>query len=100
MSRLTSLCQEIYYGLTPKALRARYTLVVFDLFIISYFVVTTFMRPYDWIIVVDLTIGALLVVDFFARMIAHSDRGGVPRQTDEPHRSRRHSVTVYSGASR
>ena len=75
MSRLTSLCQEVYYGLTPKALRARYVLVVFDLFIISYFVVTTFMRPYDWIVIADVTIGTLLVVDFFARMIAHSDRG-------------------------
>jgi len=75
MDRLTSLCQEIYYGLTPRALRARYILVVFDLFIISYFVVTTFMRPYGWIIVADIAIGALLVVDFLARMIAHSDRG-------------------------
>ena len=42
MSRLTSLCQEFYYGLTPKALRARYVLVFFDLFVISYFIVTTF----------------------------------------------------------
>ena len=75
MSRLTSLCQEVYYGLTPKALRARYALVVFDLFIISYFVVTTFMRPYDWIVVTDLTIGALLVIDFLGRMAAHPDRG-------------------------
>jgi voltage-gated potassium channel len=75
MSKLTSLCQETYYGLTPRALRARYVLVVFDLFIVSYFVVTTFMQPYDWIVVADLVIGVLLVIDFFARMIAHADRG-------------------------
>jgi len=75
MSRITSYCQEIYYGLTPKALRARYVLVVFDLFIISYFIVTTFMRPYEWVIVADVSIGVLLVIDFFARMAAHPDRG-------------------------
>jgi voltage-gated potassium channel len=75
MSRLTSLCQEIYYGMTPRALRARYVLLVFDLCIISYFVATTFMRPYEWIIVIDFVFGTLLVIDFLARMIAHSDRG-------------------------
>ncbi|MFP6828275.1 MAG: ion channel [Gammaproteobacteria bacterium] len=76
MSRLTSLCQELYYGLTPKALRARYVLAFFDLFVISYFIVTTFMRPYEWIVVADIMIGVLLVIDFLGRMIAHSDRVG------------------------
>ena len=76
MSRLTSLCQELYYGLTPKALRARYVLVFFDLFVISYFIVTTFLRPYEWIVVADIMIGVLLVIDFLGRMIAHSDRVG------------------------
>ncbi len=75
MNKLTSLCQEIYYGLTPKALRARYALVVFDLCIVTYFVVTTFVRPYEWLVITDITIGVLLVVDFLGRMIAHSDRG-------------------------
>jgi voltage-gated potassium channel len=73
---LTSLCQELYYGLTPKALRARYVLAFFDLFVISYFIVTTFMRPYEWIVVADIMIGVLLVIDFLGRMIAHSDRVG------------------------
>ncbi|MCZ6476462.1 MAG: ion channel [Gammaproteobacteria bacterium] len=75
MSKLTSLCQEVYYGLSPAALRARYALVVFDLFIISYFVVTTFMQPYEWIVIADITIGSLLVIDFLGRMIAYPDRG-------------------------
>ena len=75
MSRLTSLCQEVYYGLTPRALRARYILVIFDLFIISYFVVVTFIGPHRWIVIADVLIGVLLVADFFGRMMAHSDRG-------------------------
>ena len=75
MSRLTSFCQEVYYGLSPEALRARYALIMFDLFIISYFVVTTFTPDYAWIVGVDIAIGTLLVIDFLGRMIAHSDRG-------------------------
>ena len=75
MSRLTSLCQEIYYGITPRAVRARYVLLVFDLFIVAYFVVTTFMRPYDWIIAIDVIFGIVLIVDFTGRMIAQPDRG-------------------------
>ena len=75
MNRLTSSCQELYYGLTPKALGARYVLVVFDLFVISYFVVTTFMQPHEWMVVADITIGVLLVIDFLGRMAAHTDRG-------------------------
>ena len=74
MNGLTSVCQEIYYGLTPKALRARYLLLFFDLFVISYFVATTFMEPYEWIVTVDFIIGVLLIMDFLGRMIAHSDR--------------------------
>ncbi|MGI9258829.1 MAG: ion transporter [Gammaproteobacteria bacterium] len=75
MSRLTSFCQEIFYGITPRAVRARYVLLVFDLLIIAYFVVTTFMRPYDWIVVVDVIFGILLIFDFLGRMIAQPDRG-------------------------
>ncbi|HEY5623724.1 MAG TPA: ion transporter [Gammaproteobacteria bacterium] len=76
MSRLTSLCQEIYYGLTPRALRARYLLLVFDLFVISYFVTTTFMDPHEWVAVVDVVLAILLIADFLGRMIAQPDRLG------------------------
>ena len=75
MSRLTSFCQEIFYGITPRAVRARYVLLFFDLLIITYFVVTTFMLPYDWIVVVDVIFGILLIFDFIGRMIAQPDRG-------------------------
>ena len=75
MSRLTSFCQEVYYGLSTEALRARYALVVFDLLIIAYFIVTTFTPDYAWIAAADAAIGTLLVIDYLARMIAHSDRG-------------------------
>ena len=45
-----------------------------DIAIIAYFVATTFMPLYDWIVVVDIAIGVILIGDFLGRMIAHVDR--------------------------
>ena len=74
MSPLANACQELYYGLTPRAIRARAALLAVDIVIIGYFVATTFLPLYDWIIVLDVFFGCLLIVDFVARMLAHSDR--------------------------
>lgn len=75
MKTLANFCREIYYGATRRALRARYGFLIFDLLIISYFVVTTFIPPYDWIIVADMCIGIVLVLDFLARLLANRNRG-------------------------
>lgn len=75
MSKLSDLCREIYHGHTRRALLARYVFLIFDLLVISYFVVTTFLEPYDWIIVVDMLIGVVLVVDLLGRMLAEPDSG-------------------------
>jgi voltage-gated potassium channel len=74
VDKLTSQCQELYYGLTPRAVRARSMMLAADVVIVAYFVGTTFMPLYDWIIVVDFVIGVILIVDFLARMFAHADR--------------------------
>ncbi len=42
---------------------------------ISYFVVTTFLDPYDWIVTADMIIGIILVVDLLGRLAAQRDRG-------------------------
>jgi len=74
MKKLTALCQELYYGLTPRAIRTRSLLLLADVTIICYFVATTFVPLHGWIIALDVVIGVLLVVDFLGRMVAHSDR--------------------------
>jgi len=74
MRKLSSFCQEIYYGITARALRARYVLVALDLAIIGYFVVTTFTAEHDWIVVVDMVLGVILLVDFLGRVVANTDR--------------------------
>jgi hypothetical protein len=72
---LSNLCREIYYGDTLRALRARYVFIVFDLLVVSYFVVTTFLDFYEWVIYIDMAIGVILAVDFVGRLLADSDRG-------------------------
>jgi len=77
MRELVEFCREIYYGATPRALRARYVLITLDLLIIAYFVVTTFLPPsQEWVVVADLLIGCVLILDFAGRLIADTDRGG------------------------
>jgi len=61
MKTLANFCREIYYGASKRAIRARYGFLLFDLLVISYFVVTTFIPSYDWIVFADMGIG---VVDF------------------------------------
>ncbi len=75
MDKLTRFCRELYHGSTPRAIRARYGFIVFDLLIVSYFLITTFLDLYDWIVIVDMIIGAILVVDLAARWLASYDRG-------------------------
>jgi voltage-gated potassium channel len=75
MKRFRQACRELYYGLSPRALRAQYLFLAFDLLVISYFVVTTFLEPYDWIVTVDIIIGFILVIDFVCRLAAQRDPG-------------------------
>jgi len=74
MNKLSSFCQEIYYGMTQRALRARYGLVALDLLIIAYFMVTTFLPAYGWIVAVDMVIGVILIVDLLGRVAGNRDR--------------------------
>ena len=75
MNSLKQFLREIHYGFTPRALRARYLFLFFDLLIISYFVITTFLEFQLWIVYVDIVIGIILVIDLIGRLIAQNDRG-------------------------
>ena len=75
MNKLTSFCRDIYYGNTPRAIRARFVFLIFDLLVVSYFLATTFLELHEWIIYVDMAIGVILVVDFVGRWLASTDRG-------------------------
>ena len=73
---LTDWCRELYYGRSDSALLGRYVILVIDVLILSYFVVTTFM-PFDrWIAIVDYVIAVWLLLDFASRLLADDDRFG------------------------
>jgi len=75
MTNLTQFCREIYYKNSPRAVRARYVFLAFDMLVVFYFVLTTFAEPTLWIVYVDIAIGIVLLVDFIGRLIADNDRG-------------------------
>jgi len=75
MKGFSAACREIYYGLSPRALRAQYLFLAFDVAVISYFVVTTFLEPHRWVVTVDMIIGVVLAIDFLCRLAAQRDRG-------------------------
>lgn len=52
-------------------------MLVFDICIIGYFLVTTFLEFQPWIGVVDRVIGVFLIVELAGRVIADSDRVGL-----------------------
>lgn len=73
-TRLVEWCRKTYYGTGDVALRARLTLLVVDLLILTYFVVTTFLPQEHWILTTDYVIAVWLLLDIGGRMLADDDR--------------------------
>ena len=74
MTRIRDFCRDFFYGNTELASRARYIMLIVDISIVLYFIVTTFLPLYDWIVFVDQIIGVILIVELAGRVIADSDR--------------------------
>lgn len=72
---LISLCREIYHGGSNRAIRARYIILIIDIVVVIYFVLTTFLELRTWIVVVDMAIGVIMIIDLLGRLLADSDRG-------------------------
>jgi voltage-gated potassium channel len=72
--QLISRLKEIYQGNSRYARRSRYVLLGFDLAVISFFVVTTFLTDAPWIRVMDYVIGVTMTIELLARMLVHHDR--------------------------
>ena len=74
MMSLVSHFREIYKGNSTFARQARYVLLGFDLVVVTFFVVTTFLPDAAWIRFADYFIGVLMILELSARMMAHNDR--------------------------
>jgi voltage-gated potassium channel len=66
--------QELYFGDSHRARRFRYGLVIFDLFTIGIFLLSSVAREQWWMIPLDLVLAVLLSLEFAARTYAEEDR--------------------------
>lgn len=60
----------LYYGDSPKAVYFRYGLLTFDVITISFFIVASMIEHNDSFLIADYAIAVILILDYFARMIA------------------------------
>jgi len=77
MESLKTFCREFFYGETERGRRGRYVTLLFDLFVVVYFVVSTFVPFNRAIEIADMIIGTILLVELMGRVIADSDRLGL-----------------------
>lgn len=74
MNDFKAVAQDLYHGQNPQALRFRISLIVFDLFIVVFFIVSSMFEG-NWIIFsVDYLIALVMGLDFFARAYIEIDR--------------------------
>lgn len=74
MRSLTEYCREFFYGTGKTALRGRYALLILDVSVMTYFVVSTFVPFSTAIQVTDVVIGSVLLMEFGGRLLADSER--------------------------
>ncbi len=72
--KLKEFCAEFFYGSGELGARGRYVELVVDTAIILYFVGATFVPFNDWIMIIDMVIGVILIIEIAGRLIADSDR--------------------------
>lgn len=65
---LPAVLREYYYGSSPAARRFRYVVLVFDVVVITFFIVTTFTGTSAHYQAVDIAIGVVLAADLITRL--------------------------------
>lgn len=71
---LKAAVHGVYEGKGPAGRRARWALLLFDLVVLGYFVVTTFMPLSPALVAVDFVLAAVLLLEFLARLWVATDR--------------------------
>lgn len=77
MDKLKTFCREFFYGTGDDSVRGHYIMLVVDVGILTYFIVTTFMPQTEWFRIVDMVIGVILILELTGRIVADSDRMGL-----------------------
>ncbi|MFC0242974.1 potassium channel family protein [Rhodopseudomonas telluris] len=67
---LKAFLRELYEGASPRGVAFRYGLLAFDIVTVLFIVGTSFLPPHDLIETLDMVFGALILIDFVARLYA------------------------------
>ena len=65
---LRHMLHELYEGHSARAVRFRYALLVVDIVVILFVIVSSFFQDAAWVEIVDPILGTLILLDFVARM--------------------------------
>src|ERR1700751_3698550 len=68
MTTCMGLLRELYEGETRRAVRFRYSLMVFDLATIIFLAVTSFVKENPFLELADAAIGLVVLAEFIARL--------------------------------
>jgi voltage-gated potassium channel len=72
--RLRGRLRELYYGHTPRARRFQSAMVMLDLGVIGFFILTKFAEAQPWWIAVQALVAILITVDLAAKALATGSR--------------------------
>ncbi|MDT8438707.1 MAG: ion channel [Wenzhouxiangellaceae bacterium] len=74
MSGMRDRLRELYFGDSAGAVRGRVVLLYFDLALVVFFLVTTFVEMTPTIILIDYCLGVILLLEWLSRLWATHDR--------------------------
>lgn len=70
MENLRQRLRDLHYGDSRTSLYFRYALLTFDVVTITFFIVASMVEHNETFLIVDYCIAVVLIIDYFARMIA------------------------------
>lgn len=68
MSGLRAQLKELYFGASPRAVRFRYALLVFDVVTIVFFIASSMAEQSTAILVIDIALAVVLLAEYGARL--------------------------------
>ncbi|MDT8450659.1 MAG: ion channel [Wenzhouxiangellaceae bacterium] len=74
MQRLRNWFRELYFGESRRAVRGRVVLLVIDIALVAFFLVTTFVEHGRTIILIDYALGVYLLAEWLSRLWASRER--------------------------
>lgn len=73
LPRLRVRLRELYFGVSPGAIRFRLWVIALDLLLIGFFIASPFLQEHSSYLIVDYLIALVMVIEVAARALAHNN---------------------------